>query len=106
VPLEQFERQVYQGMDKARSYSRCIEIRDDDNDPFGQMMEDLLEEMKDFEAEKCQKCEDKKNSEESLVAEGGGNNTWQSCSSDSWWCTSCSWWWSSYIVSIDLKLFF
>jgi hypothetical protein len=43
---------------------------DDDDDPFGQMMEDLLEEMKDFEAEKFQKREDKKNSEEALVAGG------------------------------------
>ena len=42
----------------------------DDNDPFNQLMEDLLLEIKDHEAEKEQKKESKKSQEESLVAGG------------------------------------
>ena len=47
-----------------------IEDFGDDDDPFTQAMEDLVEEMRDFEAEKSQKREEKKNREESLVAGG------------------------------------
>jgi hypothetical protein len=43
---------------------------DDDDDPFNQLMEDLLLEMKDHEAEKEQTKEAKKNIEASLVAGG------------------------------------
>ncbi len=71
MPLEQFERQFYQGTGKQEATAGVENFGDDDDDPFGQMMEDLLEEMKDFEAKKFQKREDKKKSEESLV--GGGN---------------------------------
>ncbi len=41
---------------------------DDDDDPFNQLTEDLLMEIKDHEAEKKQKKESKKSQEESLVA--------------------------------------
>ena len=44
----------------------------DDDDPFSQLMEDLLlEEIKDHEAERTQKIDDKRSREESLVS--GGN---------------------------------
>ncbi len=43
---------------------------DDNDDPFTQLMGDLLDEVKDHEAEKTQKWGDKKNKEESLVARG------------------------------------
>jgi hypothetical protein len=37
-------------------FDNCVEnFGDDDDDPFGQMMEDLLEEMNDVEVEKFQK---------------------------------------------------
>jgi hypothetical protein len=62
---------LYHGTGKQAATAGVENFGDDDDDPFGQMMEDLLEEMKDFEAKKFQKREDKKNSEESLV--GGGN---------------------------------
>jgi hypothetical protein len=47
-----------------------VEDFGDDDDPVAQLMEDLLEEVKDFEAEKGQMTDDKKNKEASLVAGG------------------------------------
>jgi len=47
-----------------------VEDFGDDDDPVAQLMEDLLEEVKDFEAEKAQMADDKKNKEGSLVAGG------------------------------------
>jgi hypothetical protein len=45
-----------------------VEDFGDDNDPFSQLMKDLLEEIKDFEAEKTQMVDDKRSKEASLVA--------------------------------------
>jgi hypothetical protein len=47
-----------------------VEVFGDDDDPVAQSMEDLLGEVKDFEAEKAQMADDKKNKEASLVAGG------------------------------------
>jgi hypothetical protein len=47
-----------------------VEDFGDDDDPFCQLMEDLLEEMKDFEAERPQMVDDKRSIEASLVAGG------------------------------------
>ncbi len=69
MPLEQFERQVINKHAKQEATAGVENFRDEDDNPFGQLMEDLMEEIR-LEAEKCQKHEDKKNSEESLVAGG------------------------------------
>jgi hypothetical protein len=47
-----------------------VEDFGDDDDPVAQLMEDLLEEVKDFEAEKAQMTDEKRNKEASLVAGG------------------------------------
>jgi hypothetical protein len=47
-----------------------VEVWGDDDDPVAQLMEDLLEEVKDFEAEKAQMADDKNNKEACLVAGG------------------------------------
>jgi hypothetical protein len=54
---------------KKEATAGVEDFRDDD-DPIAQLMEDLLEKVKDFEAEKAQMADDKKNNEASLVAGG------------------------------------
>ena len=55
---------------KEEATAGIEDFGDDDDDPFNQLMEDLLLEIKDHEAEKEQKKESKKSQEESLVAGG------------------------------------
>ena len=59
---------------KEESTAGIEDFGDDDDDPFNQLMEDLLMEIKDHEVEKEQKKENKKYQEESLVA--GGKLLW------------------------------
>jgi len=53
---------------KEEATTGMEDFGDDDDDPFNQLMEELLLEMKDHEAEKGQIKETKKNIEASLVA--------------------------------------
>jgi hypothetical protein len=55
---------------KEEATSGVENFGDDDDNPLLQLMEDLLDEMKDCEVEKAQKRDAKRNKEESLVAGG------------------------------------